>query len=77
MATVTVIPGQSIQAAIDAASSGDTIDVQAGTYVDQFLSIRTSLTLQAVGGQVLLTEDTSPPDGKAMITEGQPGERRD
>jgi hypothetical protein len=73
MATLTVSPGQSIQAAIDVASSGDTIDVQAGTYNDQFLTVRTSLTLQAVGGQVVMTEDASPPDGKAMITEGQPG----
>jgi hypothetical protein len=73
MATVTVAPGQSIQAAIDAAASGDTIDVAAGTYVDQFLTIRTSITLQAVGGEVLMRETTSPPDGKAMITEGGAG----
>ena len=73
MATVTVTPGQSIQDAINAAAPGDTIDVQAGTYVDQFLTIRTSLTLQAVGGQVVMTEDTQPPDGKAMITEGASG----
>ena len=71
MATLTVTPGQSIQAAINAAASGDTIDVQAGTYVDQFLTIRTSLTLQAVGGEVLMRETTQPPDGKAMITEGR------
>jgi hypothetical protein len=69
MATVTVGVGQSIQDAINAAASGDTIDVQAGTYVDQFLSIGTSITLQAVGGEVLLRETISPPDGKAMITE--------
>jgi hypothetical protein len=73
MAILTVGVGQSIQAAIDAASSGDTIDVAAGTYVDQFLTVRTSLTLQAVGGQVVMTEDTQPPNGKAMITEGANG----
>jgi hypothetical protein len=73
MATVTVAPGQSIQDAINAAASGDTIDVQAGTYVDQFLAIRTSITLQAVGGEVLMRETTSPPDGKAMVTEGGSG----
>ena len=66
---LTVAPGQSIQDAINAASAGDTIDVQAGTYVDQFLTIRSSITLQAVGGEVLLRETISPPDGKAMITE--------
>ena len=70
---LTVATGQSIQAAIDAAASGDTIDVAAGTYNDQFLTIEQSITLQAVGGEVVMTTDTSPPDGKAMITEGQPG----
>jgi hypothetical protein len=73
MATLIVSNGQSIQDAINAAASGDTIDVAAGTYNDQFLSIEKSITLQAVGGEVVMTTDTSPPDGKAMITEGQPG----
>jgi hypothetical protein len=73
MAVLTVSAGQSIQAAIDAAAPGDTIDVQTGIYSDQFLTVRTSLTLQAVGGEVVMTEDTSPPDGKAMITEGAAG----
>ena len=76
MSTLTVGPGQqyaSIASAVQAAASGDTIDVSAGTYNDDFLSIEQSLTLQAVGGEVKMTEDTSPPDGKAMITEGQPG----
>jgi hypothetical protein len=73
MTTRNVHVGGSIQAAIDAASSGDSIDVQAGTYNDQFLSIEKSVTLQAVGGTVVMTTDTSPPNGKAMITEGQPG----
>ena len=69
MATLTVSNGQSIQDAINAAAPGDTIDVAAGTYVDQFLSIGTSITLQGVGGEVLMRETTSPPNGKAMITE--------
>ena len=76
MAVLTVGQGEqfsTIAAAVGAASPGDTIDVQAGTYNDQFLTIEQSLTLQAVGGEVVMTEDTEPPDGKAMITEGQPG----
>lgn len=44
MTTLNVHVGGSIQAAIDAASSGDTIDVQAGTYNDQFLSVEKSVT---------------------------------
>ena len=64
MATLTVGVGQSIQDAINAAASGDTIDVQAGTYTDQFLTIRTSITLQAVGGEVLMRETTSRPTAR-------------
>jgi hypothetical protein len=73
MAVINVAVGQSIQQAINAANSGDTIDVAAGTYNDQFLTIGKSLTLQAIGGQVVMTEDTSPTNGKAMITEGASG----
>ena len=73
MAVLTVTPGQSIQDAVNAASPGDTIDVNAGTYTDDFLTIEQSLTLQAVGGEAKLVEDTDPPDGKAYITEGQSG----
>jgi hypothetical protein len=75
MATITVNPGGDIQAAINAAAAGDTVDVEAGTYTNQFLTIEQSITLQAVDGEVLLRTNggAQPPDGKAMITEGQPG----
>ena len=55
------------------AASGDTIDVAAGTYTNDFFTIRTSLTLQAVGGEVQMVATQQPPDGKAMITEGGAG----
>ena len=76
MAVLTVGQGEqfsTIAAAVGAAGSGDTIDVNAGSYTDDFLTIEQNLTLQAVGGEVVMTEDQEPPDGKAMITEGQPG----
>jgi hypothetical protein len=73
MSTVTVTLGQSIQAAIDSANPGDTIDVQAGTYQNQFLTVEKSLTLEAIGGPVILDATVDAPNGKAIVTEGQPG----
>ena len=73
MATITVSLGGDIQAAINAANPGDTIDVQAGIYTNDFVSIAKNLTLQAVGDPVQMTETEQPPDGKAPIDEGGSG----
>ena len=77
MATLTVGSGQqyaTIAAAVAAAQSGDTINVQAGTYTNDFISdSNKDLTLQAVGGPVKLVATVSPPNGKAIITEGYGG----
>ena len=73
MAIRTVAVGQSIQAAIDAANPGDTIDVAAGNYGAQFLTIRKSLTLEAIGGPAIIHTTANAPDGKAIITEGADG----
>jgi Hint domain len=76
MAILTVGPGQqftTIEAAVAAASSGDTVDVQAGIYTNDFVSIFQNLTLQAVGGPVQMVETAQPPNGKAMIDEGGAG----
>ena len=73
MATLTVAPGGSIQAAIDVAAPGDIVDVAAGTYGSQFLAISKSLTLEAIGGPVVLHATSSPPNGKAMIDAGGSG----
>ena len=73
MPVLTVAPGQSIQAAIDAAAPGDTIDVAAGNYGSQFLTITKSLTLEAIGGPAILAATSDPPNGKAIIDAGAPG----
>ena len=76
MAILTVGPGQqfsTIEAAVAAAGSGDTIDVQAGIYTNDFVSIFQNLTLQAIGGPVQMVETTQPPNGKAIIDEGGAG----
>jgi Ca2+-binding RTX toxin-like protein len=62
-----------IEAAVAASATGDTIDVSAGTYVNDFVSIFHSLTIEAVGGPVNLVATISPPNGKAIIDEGGAG----
>ena len=76
MAILTVGPGEqftTIEAAVAAAGSGDTVDVQAGIYTNDFVGIFQNLTLQAIGGPVQMVETTEPPNGKAMIEEGGTG----
>jgi hypothetical protein len=75
-AILTVGPGQqytTIEAAVAAANPGDTVDVQAGIYTNDFVSIFQNLTLQAVGGPVQMVATVDPPNGKAIIDEGGPG----
>ena len=76
MSTLTVGAGQTyttIAAAVGAAQAGDTINVQSGTYTNDFLNINKSLTLNAVGGVVTLAATVSPPNGKAILDEGGAG----
>ncbi len=76
MATLTVGTGQqytTIADAVAASSSGDTINVEAGTYTNDFVTISHDLTLNAVGGTVTMVATEQPPDGKAMIDEGGAG----
>ncbi len=63
-----------ISAAVAAAASGDTIEVQAGTYIDDFPDgISEDLTLVGVGGMVNMVATVPPPNGKGIIDEGGPG----
>src|SRR4051794_18875905 len=76
MSTLTVGAGQqytTIAAAVNAAHDGDTVNVQAGTYTNDFVSVHKSLTLNAMGGVVKMNATVQPPNGKAILTEGAPG----
>ena len=48
--TITVSPGQSIQAAVDSASSGDLVEVLAGSYYQKVLVKGKSITLRGSAG---------------------------
>jgi parallel beta-helix repeat protein len=56
-----VRPGQSIQAAIDAASPGDTILVKPGTYAEALVVQTDDLTLKGSKGTVLVMPDDAEP----------------
>ena len=53
-ATVTISPGVEIQAAIDAASPGDTILVNPGTYYGNIIVYKPGLTIKSTGVPRLL-----------------------
>lgn len=57
-----------IAAAVAAAGAGDTVLVQAGTYVNDFFTVDERLTIKAVGGMAHLVATVAPPDGKAIVT---------
>jgi hypothetical protein len=56
-----------LAAAINASQDGDVIQVQAGTYTNDFAEIHTKITIEGVGGQVHLLATTPPPNGKAIL----------
>lgn len=76
MTTLTVGSGKlftTIKAAVAASARGDTILIDAGVYVDDFVGIYHDLTLKSVGGTAHLRATVSPPNGKAIIDVGGPG----
>ena len=71
MATLTVGTGKqfaSISAAVAAAKAGDTVAVSAGTYTDDFATVRVKLNLVSVGGLVTMTSSASTSPAKALLT---------
>ncbi len=63
-----------IAQAVAAAHSGDTIEVKAGTYTNDFPKlIAQNLTLEAVGGVVHMLATKPPPNGKGILDVGAPG----
>ena len=71
MATLTVGLGQqytTISAAVRATQDGDTVLVQAGSYLNDFITISHKITLQSVGGLAVIQATVAPPNGKAIIT---------
>ncbi|MEU7365398.1 right-handed parallel beta-helix repeat-containing protein [Streptomyces hygroscopicus] len=57
-----VQPGQSIQAAVDAAAPGDTIEIRPGTYRENLQITTDRLTLRGAGGTTVLTPAEQPSD---------------
>jgi Ca2+-binding RTX toxin-like protein len=56
-----------MSAAIAASHNGDTIQVQAGTYTNDFATINTNVSLVGVGGMVHLVATKAIPNGKAIL----------
>jgi Ca2+-binding RTX toxin-like protein len=70
VATLTIGPGQqftTISAAIEASRDGDVLQVQAGTYTNDFATINTKITLQGVGGMVRIDSPGDVPNGKGIL----------
>ena len=74
MAILTVGLGEQfakISDAIAAPQNGDAINVDAGTYVNDYVSISKNITLQGIGGMIKLVSIGLIPNGKAIfITSG-------
>lgn len=56
-----------LAAAVAASQNGDVIDVDAGTYTDDFATITTDITIQGIGGMVNLVAADAPANGKAIL----------
>jgi hypothetical protein len=63
-----------LTAAVAASHAGDVIQVQAGTYTNDFpATISHNLTIEGIGGLVNLVATVPPPNGKAILDVGTSG----
>lgn len=70
MANLTVGAGQqysTIAAAVAASRNGDVLLVQAGTYVNDFATINTKITIQGVGGMAHIVATVQPGNAKGIL----------
>lgn len=74
MATLTVGPGKeysTLTAAVAASQNGDIIQVQAGTYTNEFPeTINDSITIEGVGGLADFVATEAPPNEKGILVIG-------
>ena len=56
-----------LEAALKASVNGDTILVKAGTYVNDFCTVNTNVTVLAMGGMVNEVATVPPPNGKGIF----------
>ncbi len=67
---MTVGPGQTfptVASAVAASHDGDELQVQAGTYTNDFAEISTKISLSAVGGRVLMRAQGQIANGKGIL----------
>ena len=70
MSILTVGPAETfgtLSAAIAASQDGDVIDVQAGTYTNDFATINTKITIEGVNGIAHLVATVPVPNGKGIL----------
>jgi len=73
-ATFTVSPGQSIQAAIDAAPAGSTIVVRPGTYHENVTITKNNIRLLGTPGKTILKPTGNDPTGGCAFPGGENGD---
>lgn len=59
---------RTIGAAVAASRDGDVVEVDAGTYTDDFAEVNTRITLRGIGGMVHVVAISPPPNGRAAFT---------